>query len=90
MAVNENMPGDGKRPMARRQSRLRGNLHPLHEAAIRIADIGLSRPSAKTKDLVNLLLVHGARAWRSTHGPVSIHLYVTGAARRPVLRMRLR
>ncbi len=90
MAVNENMPGQGNRPPVRRGSRLRGNLHPLHEAAIRIADIGLARPSSKTKDLVGLLLVHGARAWRSTHDPVAIHLYVTGISHRPALRMRLR
>ncbi|SIQ12742.1 hypothetical protein SAMN05880582_101840 [Rhizobium sp. RU20A] len=90
MAVNENRPGGGRRPIARRESRLPGNLHPLHEAALRIADIGLSRPSAKTKDLVGVLLVHGARAWRSTHDPVSIHLYVTGLSRRPILRLRLR
>jgi hypothetical protein len=90
MAVNENVPGQGNRPPIRRASRLRGNLHPLHEAAIRIADIGLGRQSSRTKDLVNLLLVHGARAWRSTQNPVSIHLYVTGPDRKAALKIRLR
>ncbi|MDP2118302.1 MAG: hypothetical protein U1A06_12025 [Hoeflea sp.] len=40
-------------------------MHPLHEAAMRLADLGFTRPRSKTKDLVGLLLCHGARAWRS-------------------------
>ncbi|MEP3437208.1 MAG: hypothetical protein ABJN75_10555 [Hoeflea sp.] len=41
-------------------------MHPLHEAAMRLADLGFTRPRSKTKDLVGLLLCHGARAWRSS------------------------
>nr|WP_245304326.1 hypothetical protein [Hoeflea olei] len=40
-------------------------MHPLHEAAMRLADLGFTRPRSKSKDLVGLLLCHGARAWRS-------------------------
>lgn len=60
-------------------------LHPLHEAAIRIAELSLSRPKAKTRDLVALLVTHGARAWRSSQPEARIHLHVAmHAGRRPV------
>ncbi|WP_244447147.1 hypothetical protein [Hoeflea sp. BAL378] len=49
-------------------------MHPLHEAAMRLADLGFTRPRSKTKDLVGLLLCHGARAWRSAQPRASIRL----------------
>lgn len=61
MAVNENYSdiasGNGHGSLS--------VLHPIHEAAMRIADLGLNRSKTKTRDLVALLLSHGARAWRS-------------------------
>ncbi len=60
MAMNENMPDislDGAK------IRQRGYpLHPLHEAAMRIADLGLNRSRSRTKDLINVLLCHAACA----------------------------
>ena len=67
-----------------------GTLHPLHEAAMRIADIGLSKPRAKTRDLVALLICHGARAWRSSQPEAGIHLHVTSHTGRAPIRLRLR
>ncbi|WEX78737.1 hypothetical protein PYH37_003657 [Sinorhizobium numidicum] len=88
MAMNENIPGftttPGKKP---KSSRL--GLHPLHEAAMRIADIGLNRSKAKTRDLVGMLLTHGARAWRATQPRAGIHLHVTAPGHRYPLRMRI-
>lgn len=88
MAMNENVPGTsmaaGKTP---KPSRTR--LHPLHEAAMRIADIGLNRSKAKTRDLVSLLLTHGARAWRSTQPRAVIHLHVTTPGRGRPLRLQM-
>ncbi|WP_245415206.1 hypothetical protein [Hoeflea marina] len=55
-------------------------MHPLHEAAMRLADIGFSRPRSKTKDLVGLLLCHGARAWRSSQSRAVIRI----SARTPI------
>lgn len=67
-----------------------GTLHPLHEAAMRIADLGLSKPRAKTRDLVALLICHGARAWRSSQPEAGIHLHVTSYVGRSPIRLRLR
>ena len=38
--------------------------HPLRQAAMRLADIRRSGSRLKTKDLIGLLVSHGARAWR--------------------------
>ena len=38
----------------------------LHQAAVRLADIRRGAPRFKTKDLVGLLLSHGARTWRNS------------------------
>jgi hypothetical protein len=92
MAINENVPEfppqgrfTGKNP--------RSVLHPLHEAALRLAEIGLQRQkpkTAKTKDLINLLLCHGARAWRYSQPEASIHLHVTCPGGRAPVTLRLR
>jgi hypothetical protein len=88
MGMNENgsdvlsVPSEKRRPP-------RYSLHPLHEAAMRIAELG-SRPKARTKDLVTLLLTHGARAWRSTQPEASIHVHVTAPNRRHAIRLRVR
>jgi hypothetical protein len=91
MAINENFPGA---PAGRRaEAKGRIGLHPLHEAALRLAEIGLQRPkakSAKTKDLINLLLCHGARAWRYSQPDARIHLHVTSAEGRAPVVLRLR
>ncbi|QRM55406.1 hypothetical protein [Sinorhizobium sp. BG8] len=89
MAMNENRNGSTIDPREKRKG-LRGGFHPLHEAAMKIADIGLNRSRSKTKDLVGMLLAHGARAWRSGQPAAGIHLHVSsGGAQFPV-RMRLR
>ncbi|MBO9124199.1 MULTISPECIES: hypothetical protein [unclassified Rhizobium] len=92
MAINENVPEfpaegrlTGKNP--------RSVLHPLHEAAMRLAEIGMPRPkakTAKTKDLINLLLSHGARAWRYSQPEANIYLHVTNPEGRAPVTMRLR
>lgn len=64
-------------------------LHPIHEAAMRIADLGLNRSRHKTRDLVNLLLSHGARAWRSTQPTVKIHLHVSNGKNGKPIHLRL-
>lgn len=90
MAMNENSPeflaeSDGK-------AKPKGySLHPLHEAAMRLADIGLQRSrSRKTKDLIGVLLAHGARAWRYSQPEARIHLHVTSPSGQSPVLMRLR
>jgi len=89
MGMNENWPGNAPTPELKRKSPRLG-LHPLHEAAMRIADIGLNRPRSKTKDLVALLLTHGARAWRSTQPQADIHVHVTSPSGRYPIRIKIR
>jgi hypothetical protein len=72
------------------QSSANGILHPLHEAAYRLADLGLREKRSKTKDLIGLLLSHGARAWRYSQPAASIHLHVTSQGGRFPVIMRLR
>jgi len=66
-------------------------LHPLHEAAMRLADIGLHRSrSRKTKDLIGVLLCHGARAWRYSQPEARIHLHIASLSGQAPVLMRLR
>ncbi|MDO9415334.1 hypothetical protein [Pararhizobium sp.] len=88
MAMNENVPGI---PVdLERKKTAKPILHPLHEAAMRIADLGLNRSRAKTKDLLALLLTHGARGWRATQPEAGIHLHVMSPENRMPVRMRIR
>ncbi|WP_234635663.1 hypothetical protein [Allorhizobium ampelinum] len=67
----------------------RASLNPLHEAAMRLAD-GINKPRARTKELMSLLLCHGARAWRYSQPEANIHLHVAPHSRRLPLKLRLR
>ena len=42
------------------------NPHPLQQAAFRLGEARDGRSRLKAKDLVGLLLSHGARAWRAS------------------------
>lgn len=65
-------------------------LLPLHEAAMKLAGMGLNRSHEKTRDIVAMLLGHGARAWRSGQPSVELHLHVTTPRGRQPVRLRLR
>jgi hypothetical protein len=65
-------------------------LLPLHEAAMRLAGMGLDRSHARTRDLVAMLLSHGARAWRSSQPIAELHLHVTTPKGKHPIRLRLR
>lgn len=72
-----------------RSFRTRTALNPLHEAAMRLAGLGKPKSNSRTRDLVSMLLSHGARAWRGSQPAVSIHLYVTSPAGRKPVRMHI-
>lgn len=57
---------------------------------MRLADAGLARKRSKTKDLIGLLLCHGARAWRYSQPETSIHLHVSSHGGRFPVVLRLR
>ena len=62
----------------------------LHQAAMRLADIRRGGPRFKTKDLVSLLLSHGARAWRSSLPVASVRLQVFTPAGKSAVKIRLK
>lgn len=68
----------------------RSVLNPLHEAAFRLADFGASKPKSKTRELMDLLLCHGARAWRYSQPQAHIHIHIGIQSGRIPLTMRLR
>lgn len=86
MANTGNSSENAHKPM---QSKSAG-LHPLHEAALKLAGLGLTRSQTKTRDLVAMLLGHGARAWRSGQPEVKLHLHVTAPEGSHPVRFRLR
>ncbi len=90
MAVNENFPGFSLDSGGKTKPKSFA-LHPLHEAAMRLADIGLSRSRPrKTKDLIGVLLCHGARAWRYSQPEARIHLHITAPSGQAPVLLRLR
>lgn len=91
MAINENRPGLLDLPVIPEVG-TGTSLHPLHEAAMRLADMGLTRvrSRSKTRDLVSMLLSHGARAWRLNQPPASVHLYVAPNEGRFPIYLRIR
>ena len=99
MAMNENSADISFAPIDKNTAR-GAALHPLHEAAMRIAGMGLgmgagmgaglARPAEKTRDLVSLLLSHGARAWRQVQPEAGIHLHVGMRSGRAPVRIRIR
>ena len=70
------------------QDRPRANPHPLRQAAMRLADVRSSRSRLKTKDLIGLLVSHGARAWRSSLPAVKVRVRVLTPAGRTAVKIR--
>ncbi len=62
--------------------------HPLQQAAIRLSDVREGRSKLKAKDLVGLLLCHGARAWRSSQPIAHTRIKVRTQAEHPAVRLR--
>lgn len=89
MAMNENNL-DFPLP-AGSETKIRGSgLHPLHEAAMRLAGLGIHRPKERTRDLVTMLLSHGARAWRHSQPEARIYMHLSPKAGRLPIRLKLR
>lgn len=67
---------------------LAGN-HPLQQAAQRLGEVRDGRSRLKAKDLVGLLLCHGARAWRASQPVTYTRVKSLGPDGRPAVRLRL-
>jgi hypothetical protein len=89
MSIQEDAPGFPEPEESRRQLPPRARLTPLHDAALRLADLGFSRSRAKTRDLVGLLLCHGARAWRASQPRVCLRLQALDPEGQAAIRIRL-
>ena len=63
-------------PRRKERSAAEIGMQSLHQATMRLTDF--RRPSSrfKTKDIVGLLLGHGARTWRASLPPARIRLRV--------------
>jgi len=60
----------------------------LYHAAARLADIRRGAPKFRTRDLVGLLLSHGARTWRNSLPVVDVRLRVNTPDGKPAVRLR--
>ena len=74
----------------RRQERRTADIgvQALHQAAVRLADIRRGSPRFKTKDLVGLLLSHGARTWRASLPVATVRLRVFAPCGKPAVKIR--
>ena len=90
MTIQEQVFGSLPERPAKKKPRSVPRMSPLHEAAMRLADFGLSKSRSRTKDLVSLLLSHGARSWRASQPPTHLRLQVSGPGGTPAIRLLLR
>lgn len=75
----------------RREKRIHDlSVNALHQAALRLADFRKGGPLFRTKDLVSLLLSHGARSWRASQPAVSIRLKVFDPRGKLAVKLGLR
>ena len=65
-------------------------MHPLQQASRRISEFRDGRSTLKAKDLVGLLLCHGARAWRASQPVAHSKLRVRTPHGVPAIRLRFR
>jgi len=77
-------------PAAASHHRAEIGLHPLQQAAVRLGDYRDGRSRVRAKDLVGLLLCHGARAWRSAQPAAEIRVRVSSVQGQRAVRLSLR
>jgi hypothetical protein len=65
-------------------------MHPMQQASRRISEFREGRSALKAKDLVGLLLCHGARAWRASQPVAHARLRVRTPQGSPAIRLRFR
>lgn len=65
------------------------SLQALHQAATRLADARRGTAKFRTKELVGLLLSHGARTWRNSMPTTNVRLRVVSPEGRHAVRLRV-
>jgi hypothetical protein len=75
-------------PRRKEKSAAEAGVEALHQAARRLADLRRTGPRFKTKDLVGLLLSHGARSWRATLPVAHVHVRVLTPEGKAAVRLR--
>lgn len=65
----------------RRERNAETGLAALNQAARRLGEIAGRRPKGRTRDLVALLLAHGARAWRASQPRATVRVQVETGGR---------
>ena len=75
-------------PRRQERSAVDIGVQALHQTAVRLADIRRGGSRLKTKDLVGLLLSHGARTWRNAQPIVTIRLHVSAPGGKPGVKIR--
>ena len=66
-----------------------GSSQPLTQAAMRLSEARENRSRFKARELVGLLLCHGARAWRASQSRVDIRLAVRSPSGPAAVRLKV-
>lgn len=76
---------------ARRKARAKsdGHVPALSHAAERLAEMRRGGRGLRTKELVGLLLSHGARTWRNSFPRTDVRLRVFAPDGKPAIKIRL-
>ncbi len=64
-------------------------MRALHKAAMSLADFRLASARLRTKDLVGLLLSHGARAWRASQPRANVRVRAVSPGGLLAVKIRL-
>lgn len=87
MTAQNNVFGLVERPR-KEKSTAEASVRALQQAATRLAELRRTGPRFKTKDLVGLLLSHGARSWRATMPVAHIRVSVMTPDGKAAVRIR--
>lgn len=75
-------------PLRKEKTAAEAGVQALHHAARRLAEMREAGPRVKTRDLVALLLSHGARSWRATLPVAHVHIRVHTPEGKSAVRLR--
>lgn len=76
-------------PQAAPRAAAEPGIQALHQAAGRLADAQRGAPKFRTKELVGLLLSHGARSWRNSMPRANVRLRVCTPGGAQAVRLRI-